>query len=61
MLTFNFVLVGRTAVSEVQTTDEVQAHDILAELTYQSDILRGVSELYPVLSQRLKFSTVKFG
>ena len=41
MLTFNFMLVGQTTVSEERTTDEVQARDIVLELTYKSKILNG--------------------
>jgi len=56
MLTFNFMLVGQTTVSEARTTDEVQACDIHLELTYQSDILHGHIITLHMLSRWLKFS-----
>jgi hypothetical protein len=58
MLTFNFTLVEPTTVSEKRTTDEVQARDILLELTYRSNILHGHIITLHMLSRWLKFSRV---
>jgi len=55
MLTFNFMSVAQTTVSEERTTDEVQARDILLELTYQSNILHGHIITLHILSRWLKF------
>jgi len=55
ILTFNFMSVGQTTVSEERTTDEVQARDILLELTYQSNILHGHIITLHTLSRWLKF------
>ena len=48
------MLVGQTTVSEERTADEVQARDVLLELTYQSDILHGHIITLLMLSRWLK-------
>jgi len=44
------MLVGQTTVSEERTTNEVQARDILLELTYQSNIIQRPSNNSPYVN-----------